>query len=51
MLAANTLLTKWQDQVCVKNCDAVDPSQRGYFEQPVIQTYVYEMIFCISKIS
>lgn len=35
---ANTLLTKWQDQVCVKNCDSDDQSQRHYFEQPVIQT-------------
>ncbi|KAF8470552.1 hypothetical protein BDZ91DRAFT_718412 [Kalaharituber pfeilii] len=35
---ANTLLTKLQDQVCVGNCDSPDPTQRKYFEQPVIQT-------------
>jgi len=35
---ANTLLTKLQDQVCVKNCSDPDPKKRHYFEQPVIQT-------------
>ncbi|KIW01141.1 uncharacterized protein PV09_07427 [Verruconis gallopava] len=34
----NTLLTKYQDMVCVHNCDAKDPKKRQYFEQPVIQT-------------
>ncbi|KAK7531725.1 integral membrane protein-like protein [Phyllosticta citribraziliensis] len=31
----NTLLTKFQDQQCVRNCDSKHPE---YFEQPVIQT-------------
>lgn len=31
----NTLLTKYQDQQCVRNCDGKHPA---YFEQPVIQT-------------
>ncbi|RPA81591.1 hypothetical protein BJ508DRAFT_369761 [Ascobolus immersus RN42] len=35
---ANTLLTKFQDQVCVKNCDDPDPRTHRHFEQPVIQT-------------
>ncbi|KAK6509587.1 hypothetical protein TWF481_004325 [Arthrobotrys musiformis] len=35
---SNTLLTKWQDQQCVRNCDDPDPRKREHFEQPVIQT-------------
>ncbi|KAK8246258.1 integral membrane protein-like protein [Phyllosticta capitalensis] len=31
----NTLLTKYQDQQCVRNCDSKHPE---FFEQPVIQT-------------
>ncbi|MCJ1432245.1 hypothetical protein MMC27_001601 [Xylographa pallens] len=34
----NTLLTKYQDLQCVRNCDATDPKQRHTFEQPVVQT-------------
>lgn len=34
---SNSLLTKYQDNQCVANCDAA-PSQRAYFEQPVFQT-------------
>ncbi|KAK5071304.1 hypothetical protein LTR64_007807 [Lithohypha guttulata] len=32
----NTLLTKYQDMQCVRNCDG--PGKRANFEQPVIQT-------------
>lgn len=35
---ANTLLTKFQDQVCVQNCDDPDIHTHKHFEQPVIQT-------------
>ncbi|KAF3931036.1 hypothetical protein ABW20_dc0103838 [Dactylellina cionopaga] len=35
---SNTLLTKWQDQQCVRNCSDPDPRKRELFEQPVIQT-------------
>ncbi|KAK6331111.1 hypothetical protein TWF696_003181 [Orbilia brochopaga] len=35
---SNTLLTKWQDQQCVRNCTDPDPAKRELFEQPVIQT-------------
>lgn len=35
---ANTILTKFQDMQCVRNCDAPDPRQRHNFEQPVLQT-------------
>lgn len=35
---ANTLLTKYQDMQCVRNCDSDDPKVREMFEQPVIQT-------------
>ncbi|KAF3937062.1 hypothetical protein ABW19_dt0201797 [Dactylella cylindrospora] len=35
---SNTLLTKWQDQQCVRNCEDPDPRKREKFEQPVIQT-------------
>ncbi|ERT00717.1 uncharacterized protein SPSK_07537 [Sporothrix schenckii 1099-18] len=34
----NTLLTKYQDNQCVRNCDDPDPKKRAYFEQPVLQT-------------
>ncbi|OLN81803.1 Uncharacterized protein C12G12.12 [Colletotrichum chlorophyti] len=34
----NTLLTKYQDMQCVRNCDSEDPSERAYFNQPVLQT-------------
>jgi len=34
----NTLLTKYQDNQCVRNCDDPDPAKRQHFEQPVIQT-------------
>ncbi|KAJ4361916.1 hypothetical protein N0V83_010857 [Neocucurbitaria cava] len=34
----NTLLTKYQDMQCVKNCDAPSPRYRKHFEQPVLQT-------------
>ncbi|KAL1857683.1 hypothetical protein Daus18300_010203 [Diaporthe australafricana] len=34
----NTLLTKYQDNQCVRNCDDPDPKRRAHFEQPVIQT-------------
>ncbi|MCJ1357617.1 MAG: hypothetical protein MMC33_007613 [Icmadophila ericetorum] len=34
----NTLLTKYQDFQCVRNCDDPDPSKRHTFEQPVMQT-------------
>ncbi|KAK3388237.1 hypothetical protein B0T20DRAFT_108232 [Sordaria brevicollis] len=34
----NTLLTKYQDNQCVRNCDDPDPTKRKHFEQPVIQT-------------
>ncbi|OCL06009.1 integral membrane protein [Glonium stellatum] len=34
----NTLLTKYQDIQCVRNCSSPDPKDRKNFEQPVIQT-------------
>ncbi|KAM0449276.1 hypothetical protein ACHAPV_010308 [Trichoderma viride] len=34
----NTLVTKYQDKQCVRNCDDEDPAHRMYFNQPVIQT-------------
>ncbi|OBR13856.1 Integral membrane protein [Colletotrichum higginsianum IMI 349063] len=34
----NTLLTKYQDMQCVRNCDAEDLAKRAYFNQPVLQT-------------
>ncbi|ORY69810.1 uncharacterized protein BCR38DRAFT_463297 [Pseudomassariella vexata] len=34
----NTLLTKFQDNHCVRNCDDPDPKKRHNFEQPVLQT-------------
>ncbi|KAK9248520.1 hypothetical protein V1506DRAFT_529188 [Lipomyces tetrasporus] len=35
---SNSLLTKYQDNQCVANCDG-PASERRYFEQPVIQTF------------
>jgi hypothetical protein len=37
---ANTILTKYQDQQCVDNCDPDSDGRRRTFEQPVIQTCV-----------
>ncbi|KAI9796026.1 MAG: hypothetical protein M1833_006534 [Piccolia ochrophora] len=34
----NTLLTKYQDLQCVRNCQSDDPKMRRHFEQPVLQT-------------
>lgn len=34
----NTLLTKYQDNQCVRNCEDPNPQNRQHFEQPVIQT-------------
>ncbi|KAI9875904.1 MAG: hypothetical protein M1830_007806 [Pleopsidium flavum] len=34
----NTLLTKYQDLQCVRNCHSSDPKKQQHFEQPVIQT-------------
>ncbi|KAI0552888.1 hypothetical protein F4679DRAFT_28219 [Xylaria curta] len=34
----NTLLTKLQDNQCVRNCDDPDPKTHVLFEQPVLQT-------------
>ncbi|XP_014560666.1 hypothetical protein COCVIDRAFT_34310 [Bipolaris victoriae FI3] len=34
----NTLLTKYQDMQCVKNCDSPSPKYKEHFEQPVLQT-------------
>ncbi|RDW71328.1 hypothetical protein BP6252_07891 [Coleophoma cylindrospora] len=34
----NTLLTKYQDNQCVRDCDNPNPKERQMFEQPVIQT-------------
>ncbi|ORY12509.1 major facilitator superfamily domain-containing protein [Clohesyomyces aquaticus] len=34
----NTLLTKYQDMQCVRNCDSSSPRKRQHFEQPVVQT-------------
>ncbi|KAL9581509.1 MAG: hypothetical protein Q9203_005865 [Teloschistes exilis] len=34
----NTLLTKYQDLQCVRNCDSSDPDKIERFSQPVIQT-------------
>ncbi|KAL8875306.1 MAG: hypothetical protein Q9198_006313 [Flavoplaca austrocitrina] len=34
----NTLLTKYQDLQCVRNCDSSDPGKIQRFSQPVIQT-------------
>ena len=37
---ANTILTKYQDQQCVHNCDRDGKGRPHLFEQPVIQTHV-----------
>ena len=34
----NTLLTKYQDMQCVRNCEDPDLRRHRTFEQPVIQT-------------
>ncbi|KAJ5106677.1 hypothetical protein N7456_003352 [Penicillium angulare] len=34
----NTILNKFQDMQCVRNCDSPDPKEHKLFEQPVIQT-------------
>ncbi|KAI9740748.1 MAG: hypothetical protein M1818_004713 [Claussenomyces sp. TS43310] len=34
----NTLLTKYQDNQCIRDCDNPDPEKRQFFEQPVLQT-------------
>ncbi|KAJ5183543.1 hypothetical protein N7492_001159 [Penicillium capsulatum] len=34
----NTILNKYQDMQCVRNCDSPDPTQWKLFEQPVLQT-------------
>ncbi|KAI1769224.1 hypothetical protein GGR53DRAFT_474980 [Hypoxylon sp. FL1150] len=34
----NTLLSKYQDNQCVRDCDDPDPKNRKTFEQPVLQT-------------
>ncbi|KAF4621906.1 hypothetical protein G7Y89_g14440 [Cudoniella acicularis] len=34
----NTLLTKYQDNICVRDCENPDPKKRHLFEQPVVQT-------------
>ncbi|CRG85845.1 Solute carrier family 35 member F6 [Talaromyces islandicus] len=34
----NTILNKYQDMQCVRNCDSPDESERKLFEQPVFQT-------------
>ncbi|KAI1816017.1 hypothetical protein GGS20DRAFT_279156 [Poronia punctata] len=34
----NTLLTKYQDNQCVRNCDDPNPAKHIRFEQPVLQT-------------
>ncbi|PYH41474.1 putative nucleotide-sugar transporter [Aspergillus saccharolyticus JOP 1030-1] len=43
----NTILNKYQDMQCVRNCDSPDPKYRHTFEQPVIQTYVTFFSFSI----
>ncbi|KAG9255222.1 uncharacterized protein F5Z01DRAFT_652473 [Emericellopsis atlantica] len=34
----NTLLTKYQDNQCVRDCENENPNKRKAFEQPVLQT-------------
>ncbi|UKZ79299.1 hypothetical protein TrVFT333_007049 [Trichoderma virens FT-333] len=34
----NTLVTKYQDQQCVRNCEDENPAHRVFFNQPVLQT-------------
>ncbi|KAI4158130.1 MAG: hypothetical protein LQ342_007727 [Letrouitia transgressa] len=36
----NTLLSKYQDLQCIRNCDSQNPQDIERFSQPVIQTYV-----------
>ncbi|KAJ5894053.1 hypothetical protein N7495_005744 [Penicillium taxi] len=38
----NTILNKYQDMQCVRNCDSPDPQEWKTFEQPVIQTDLFE---------
>ncbi|KAG0256624.1 hypothetical protein BGZ95_005446 [Linnemannia exigua] len=35
---ANTVITKYQDMACVKNCDNPDTKTHEHFEQPIWQT-------------
>ncbi|KAI1320675.1 hypothetical protein EDD11_010209 [Mortierella claussenii] len=35
---ANTIISKYQDMACVKNCDSTDPKAQEHFEQPIWQT-------------
>ncbi|KAF9427426.1 hypothetical protein BGZ76_002352 [Entomortierella beljakovae] len=35
---ANTVISKYQDRVCVNNCDNPDPKTHEHFEQPIWQT-------------
>ncbi|KAG0291139.1 hypothetical protein BGZ98_003126 [Dissophora globulifera] len=35
---ANTVISKYQDKACVKNCDNPDPKTHEHFEQPIWQT-------------
>lgn len=35
---SNSILTKFQDNQCVRNCNDIDPSKHILFEQPAIQT-------------
>ncbi|KAI5305477.1 hypothetical protein KEM56_004313 [Ascosphaera pollenicola] len=35
---ANTIITKFQDMQCIRNCDDPDPARRVTFEFPVLQT-------------
>ncbi|KAL7912378.1 hypothetical protein GGI35DRAFT_445100 [Trichoderma velutinum] len=34
----NTLVTKYQDKQCVRNCEDENPARRVFFNQPVLQT-------------
>ncbi|KAL7780878.1 hypothetical protein V8C43DRAFT_248727 [Trichoderma afarasin] len=34
----NTLVTKYQDKQCVRNCDDENPARHVFFNQPVLQT-------------
>ncbi|KAF9939646.1 hypothetical protein BGZ75_009563 [Mortierella antarctica] len=35
---ANTVISKYQDMACVKNCDSPNPKDHKHFEQPIWQT-------------
>ncbi|KAF9946460.1 hypothetical protein BGZ72_000299 [Mortierella alpina] len=35
---ANTVISKYQDMACVKNCDSPNPKEHEHFEQPIWQT-------------